>query len=61
MKIDMKGKIIPALKEGNLSLSKNVKFADKFMKNIAKPEEISKNFADSAKFAAEMHNLFPKE
>jgi hypothetical protein len=60
-KVDMKGKVVPGLKGGKDSLDKNVKFGDKTTKNTVKPEAVTKNFGDSAQFAAEISKMFPKE
>lgn len=50
----MKGKTTPALKGGADSLKKNVEFGQKTTETTVKPEEVTKNFADSAQFAAEI-------
>jgi hypothetical protein len=60
-KINFKGSVAPALKGGNAQLNKNVKFGDKTAKNTVKPEKVTKSFADSAQFAAEINKMFPKE
>jgi hypothetical protein len=60
-KVDMKGKVTPGLKGGEKSLKKNVEFGDKSTKGMVKPEEVTKNFGDSAQFAAEINKMFPKE
>jgi hypothetical protein len=60
-KIDMKGKVTPGLKGGKDSLKKNVEFGDKTTKGTVKPESVTKNFADSAQFAAEIYKMYPKE
>jgi hypothetical protein len=60
-KIDMKGAVTPGLKGGKDSLKNNVAFGEKTTKGTVKPEEVTKNFADSAQFAAEIAKMFPKE
>jgi hypothetical protein len=50
-----------SLKKGNGALKANVEFGDKATKETVKPEEIKKNFAESAKFNAEISDMFPKE
>jgi len=60
-KIDMKGKVTPGLTGGKDSLKKNVEFGDKTTKGTVKPESVTKNFADSAQFAAEIYKMYPKE
>ena len=60
-KVDMKGKVVPGLKGGSKQLDKNVKFGDKTTKGVVKPENVAKNFGDSAQFQAEIHSMFPKE
>jgi len=60
-KIDFKGSVAPALKNGNAQLDKNVKFGDKTAKSTVKPEAVTKSFGDSAQFAAEISKMFPKE
>jgi hypothetical protein len=60
-KIDMKGKNIPALKNGSNQLSKNVEFGEKAGKTSVKPEAVTKTFGDSADFAAKIATMFPKE
>lgn len=47
-KIDIAGKTKPALQGGAKALGDNVKFGEKTTKDTVKPEEVSKNFADSA-------------
>jgi len=47
-KLDMKAKTLPALKNGSAGLDKNVKFGDKAAKTSVKPDDVKKNFADSA-------------
>jgi len=60
-KIDVKGKMVPNMKNGSKGLKDNVAFGEKTTKGTVKPEEVSKNFGDSAQFAAEINKMFPKE
>lgn len=60
-KLDVAGKTKPALEGGAKALGDNVKFGEKTTKDTVKPEEVSKNFADSATFAAEISTMFPTE
>ena len=60
-KVDMKGQVVPGLKGGKDSLTKNVKFGDKTTKSTVKPESVTKNFGDSAQFAAEISSMFKEE
>lgn len=60
-KLDIAGKTKPALQNGSKALKDNVKFGEKTTTNTVKPEEVKKNFGDSAQFAAEIAKMFPKE
>lgn len=50
----MKANTAPALTGGADSLKKNVEFGQKTTESTVKPEEVTKNFADSAQFQAEI-------
>ena len=47
-----------SLKKGTTALHKNVKFGEKTTKNVVKPEDVAKNFANSAKFVAELSTVY---
>jgi hypothetical protein len=59
-KVDMK-KVNSGLSGGNKSLKDNVNFGKKTTDTAVKPENVSKSFADSANFAAEIAKWYPKE
>jgi DNA repair ATPase RecN len=60
-KIDVKKSTMPALNNGSKALNKNVDWAARSSKGTVKPEEVTKNFSETAKFAAEIKSMFPKD
>lgn len=60
-KIDIKGSTAPTVNEGSKKLEGNVDFGKRTTEGTVKPEEVTKNFADSQQFAAEIKQMFPEE